>query len=300
MNTLRTYLIRSQEPALGPTYDEAIAALERIEAEAAKRGTPRSLSDSEPPPLVPPGIDPATGMRYSLGDDPMQPQPALSPEAVPEVPSEPPASVLREHAGHLLGVIPPDLLVCDTCELELFGGEATGHGAGDPNPPSRAEPERERASHTHELKIGAREYDPDGVVQTWQMYCVACDQAGRFTIPDEEKDWIEPERERAGDPLDVAWKEVADAVVDRPYPYPGTDTNGGWCIQLFGYPPTSIGGTPETRYHAMATPAIDSHHRNTVKATGPTPTSALQALLTALSSQSPVGAERTPTATSDE
>lgn len=152
-------------------------------------------------------------------------------------------------------------------------------------------------AHTHELKIGAREYDPDGVVQTWQMYCVGCDQAGRFTIPDEEKDWIEPERERASDPLDVAWKEVADAVVDRPYP--GTDINDGWCIQLFGYPPTSIGGTPETRYHAMATPAIDSHHRNTVKATGPTPSAALQALLTALSSQSPVGAERTPTATSE-
>lgn len=102
---------------------------------------------------------------------------------------------------------------------------------------------------------------------------------------------IEAEAAKRGG-LDVAWKEVADAVVDRPYP--GTDTNGGWCIQLFGYPPTSIGGTPETRYHAMATPAIDSHHRNTVKATGPTPTAALQALLTAFSSQSPVSSEESP------
>lgn len=49
-------------------------------------------------------------------------------------------------------------------------------------PPSRHEQD-EAVRHTHDLRIGAREYGPDGSVAALQVYCVVCDEAGRLASP---------------------------------------------------------------------------------------------------------------------
>ena len=38
-------------------------------------------------------------------------------------------------------------------------------------------------AHTHDLRIGAREYE-GGNVRAWQGYCVICDEAGRIVLPE--------------------------------------------------------------------------------------------------------------------
>lgn len=117
---------RRDAPEAAPRYAQqsanlrvqVVALIREIEAEAAKRGTPRSLSDSEPPPgddngvpVTYPDLDEAAADEAErleqyhflrgrgLSDAEArgtvwpEPQPALSPEAVPEVPSEPPLDV---------------------------------------------------------------------------------------------------------------------------------------------------------------------------------------------------------------
>lgn len=45
--------------------------------------------------------------------------------------------------------------------------------------------------HTHDLRIGAREYD-GATVRAWQVYCVICDEAGRIVLPEAEAATREP------------------------------------------------------------------------------------------------------------
>jgi hypothetical protein len=60
-----------------------------------------------------------------------------------------------------------------------------GGGSGQPEhwPDPAAEP-RTAAGHTHDLRIGAREYGTEDrqTVTAWQVYCTICDEAGRIAI----------------------------------------------------------------------------------------------------------------------
>jgi hypothetical protein len=105
---------------------------------------------------------------------------------------------------------------------------------------------------------------------------------------------IEAEARRSPDSLrtpdlDVAWREIEDALRGRPYP--GADHDGMWSLWLYGYPPEEVtrpyGATDNERYHAMATPSLDSHHGNSIIGKGPTPIEALHALRAALHPASP-------------
>lgn len=66
-------------------------------------------------------------------------------------------------------------------------------------PKSAAPPEggggmtpQEALAHTHDLRIGASEWE-NGRVRAWQVYCVICDDAGRIVLPIEFDASLHPE-----------------------------------------------------------------------------------------------------------
>ena len=68
--------------------------------------------------------------------------------------------------------------------------DSTTRPPRDPLDPRNLEPPAEWTTrpprtHTHDLRIGAREYEPlMNRVRAWQVYCVICDEAGRIVLPE--------------------------------------------------------------------------------------------------------------------